>query len=139
MKMKLNKLDALVIWNGLRQTPPKAFKNMGEIKSADAIIDILFEAGKPLTENIVELESSFDSDASESQLKKTIEDYNRKSAKLENKYGNEDADIKFKDSLENDFKKFVSRWSMQWFTTIEKLIAFEKRLGYNIDKGSNTN
>jgi len=141
--LRTKKVNVAICWNGLRNTPPKEFPNIGEIENTEQILKILEEAIPDFTEILKEGDKIADAlrsteDINDPGIVKQRKEFIEKSQKLEDTEGNEIVDIEFENSDFNTFFQQFERWGKNWFLKLGSFLEFRRDLNEtNSHKGEN--
>jgi len=141
--LRTKKVNVAICWNGLRNTPPKEFPNIGEIENTEQILKILEEAIPDFTEILKEGDKIADAlrsteDINDPEIVKQRKEFIEKSQKLEDTEGNEIVDIEFENSDFNTFFQQFERWGKNWFLKLGSFLEFRRDLNEtNSHKGEN--
>ncbi len=136
--LKTKKVNIVICWNGLKNTAPKDFPNIGEMESTANILENLKEGAGEFVALMEEGEKMNNDIASgklsgpEAIMGARV-DFTKKSTSLEDKTGEEIVDIQFEDNDFNTFFQQFERWGKNWFGKLDTFLAFRKDM--NVTNG----
>jgi len=130
--LKTKKVNLVICWNGLKNTPPKLFPTIGEMEKTADILELLKNAIPEFVEVLREGEKiSEDIQAGKfagEESLKVRRDFAKKSNALEQKVGNSEIPVEFENETFNTFFQQFERWGKEWFVKLEPYLAFRKEM-----------
>ena len=128
--LKTKAVNVAICWNGLRNTPPKIFPNVDEMKKVADILDSFKEVIPDFAEVLIEGEQlNTDIQSGKLDPEKIAEgktEFQKKSNLLEQQKGNEEVTIEFENDVFNTFFQQFERWGKEWFFKLEPYLEFRK-------------
>lgn len=130
--LKTRKVNIAVCWSGLRNMPPKAFPNIGEMEKTGEILEALEKAVPEFVAMLKEGEElntdmqTGKLDPEELMAKK--QDFSKRSNILEGKVGNAEIEVGLENDAFNTFFQQFERWGKDWFAKLEPYLAFRKEM-----------
>ena len=130
--LKTKKVNVAVCWSGLRNMPPKAFPNIGEMEKTGEILEILekvvpefvgmLKEGEELNTEI----QTGKLGPEEMMAKK--QDFSKRSNSLEGEIGNAEVEVGLENDAFNTFFQQFERWGKDWFAKLEAYLEFRKAM-----------
>lgn len=131
--LKTKKVNVVICWNGLKNTPPKDFPSIEEMDKTAGILDLLKEA-TPEFAKVLEEGEKMNTDIqsgkleSDEKIMKAKTEFSKKSVLLEEKSGEDIVEISFENADFNAFFQQFERWGRVWFIRLEPYLEFRKSM-----------
>ena len=130
--LKTKRVNILTCWNGLKNTPPKEFPNIGEMDKASDILDEF----KGIVPDFVEIMIEGEKINTDIQLGKINPEeimakkaeFQKKANALEDATGEQEVDVLLEDDVFNTFFQQFERWGKNWFQKLDGFLSFRKDL-----------
>jgi len=130
--LKTKKVNIAVCWNGLRNMPPRAFPNIGEMEKTGDILEafekVVPEFAKMLKEGEILNTDIQTGKLNPEELTAKRTDFGRKSNLLEGDIGNKEVSVEFENDTFNTFFQQFERWGKEWFAKLEPFLSFRKAM-----------
>jgi len=128
--LKTKRTNVAVCFNGLKNTPPKDFPNIGEMEATANILELfresipeyvaLLKEGEQMTTDLQSGEMPTE------EMLKARNEFSKKAIQQEKKNGEEMIEISFENSDFGTFFQQFERWGKNWFAKLEVYLAFRK-------------
>ena len=130
--LKTKSVNAVICWNGLRNTPPRDFSSVDEMEKTGDILEALKESSPKLTEVLLEGER-LNNDIQTGKIKqadiqKAREDFQKRANEIESDDGEKEVEISFEDDVFNTFFQQFERFGKNWFQKLTLYLSFRKDL-----------
>ena len=130
--LKTKKVNIAVCWNGLRNMPPRAFPNIGEMEKTGDILEafekVVPEFAKMLKEGEILNTDIQTGKLNPEELTAKRTDFSKRSNLLEGNIGEKEVSVELENDIFNTFFQQFERWGKEWFAKLEPYLAFRKEM-----------
>ena len=130
--LKTRKVNIAVCWSGLRNMPPKAFPNIGEMEKTGEILELFKKTTPEFVEMLKEgevLNTDIQTGKiAPEELMAKKQDFGKRSNSLEGEVGNKEVSVEFENDTFNTFFQQFERWGKDWFMKLESFLEFRKEM-----------
>ena len=130
--LKTKKVNIAVCWNGLRNMPPRAFPNIGEMEKTGDILEafekVVPEFAKMLKEGEILNTDIQTGKLNPEELTAKRTDFSKRSNLLEGNIGEKEVSVELENDTFNTFFQQFERWGKEWFAKLEPFLSFRKAM-----------
>ena len=133
-QLKTKKINIVICWNNLKNTPPKEFPTMNEMEKMPDLLDLfegaisefveIIKVGEEMNNKIISGEVTGD------DVMRSRKEWGEKSRKIEAKEKGKEIIVEFENEEFNTFFQQFERWGKNWFNDLREYLAFRKDLNY---------